>query len=203
MKIGPKYKIARRLGAPVFEKTQTPKYTLSLARKEKSMGRGRRGKPKSEYGLALIEKQKARFTYGIGEKQFKNYIDKALHSPQPIDALFSILESRLDSVLFRSGVAKTRSQARQVASHGHVLVNGTRVTIPSIMLSRGDTITLRAGSSDNALFREVAERMKTVAIPLWLKIDPLKRSVTVEGQALYLPQEQLFDLGKVIEFYSR
>ena len=202
MRIGPKYKIARRLGAPVFEKTQTPKYVLSLARKERSDNRGRR-KPKSEFGRELIEKQKTRFSYGIGEKQFRNYVTKALHSPDPVQRLFSILESRLDNVLYRAGLAKTRAQARQAANHGHIMINNARVTIPSILLSEGDVVSLRAGSASSPLFGEVAERMKTVAMPAWLKVDPANRSVTVEAQPVYVERENIFDLGVVIEFYNR
>ena len=202
MRIGPKYKIARRLGAPVFEKTQTPKYALSLARKERSDNRGRR-KPKSEFGRELIEKQKARFSYGIGEKQFRNYVTKALHSPDPVQKLFGILESRLDNVLYRAGLAKTRAQARQAANHGHIMINNARVTIPSILLSEGDVVSLRAGSASSPLFGEVAERMKTVAMPAWLKVDPANRSVTVEAQPVYVERENIFDLGVVIEFYNR
>jgi len=202
MKIGPKYKIARRLGAPVFEKTQTPKYALSLARKERSDSRGRR-KPKSEFGRELTEKQKARFSYGVGEKQFRNYVAKALHSPDPIQKLFGILESRLDNVLYRAGLAKTRAQARQAASHGHIMINNVRVTIPSILLSEGDVIGLRAGSAASPLFGEVAERMKTITVPSWLKVDPARRSATVMGQPVYVAQESIFDLGVVIEFYNR
>lgn len=202
MKIGPKYKIARRLGAPIFEKTQTPKYALSLARKERSGRRGR-GKPRSEFGRELIEKQKARFSYGVSEKQFRNYVTTALRAPSPVQKLFAILESRLDNVIFRAGLAKTRAQARQAASHGHILVNGKRVTIPSILLSKGDTVSLRAGSAGSPLFGEAAERMKTVAAPAWLKLDPAKREVTVEGQPVYAGEEHVFDLGIVVEFYSR
>ena len=93
MRIGPKYKIARRLGAPIFEKTQTAKYALSLARKEKGGGRRGRNKPKSEYGLQLIEKQKARFSYGLTDRQFKIYVTKALRTKEPVQKLFFILES--------------------------------------------------------------------------------------------------------------
>lgn len=202
MRIGPKYKIARRLGAPVFEKTQTAKYALSLARKERSGGRGR-GKPKSEYGRELIEKQKARFTYGLGEKQFRGYVDRALGSPVPTQKLFATLESRLDNVLYRAGMLKTRAEARQASSHGHITINGKRVTVPSFLLSQGDVIGLHAASAQSPLFGEVAERMKTVSVPHWLKADPIGKQVTVEGQAVYVPQEQVFDLGVVIEFYSR
>ena len=98
MKIGPKYKIARRLGAPIFEKTQSPKYALSLARNERTGGKGKRTKPKSEFGLALNEKQKARFSYGLSEKQFRTYVVKAAKAKEPVQKLFSILESRLDNV---------------------------------------------------------------------------------------------------------
>ena len=202
MKIGPKYKIARRLGTPVFEKTQTPKYALSLARKERS-GNKSRGKPKSEFARALIEKQKARFSYGISDKQLRNYVDKALRSPTPVQKLFTTLESRLDNVLFRAGFSKTRAQARQAASHGHILINNTRVTIPSILLSEGDTASLSPSSAVSSLFGEVTERMKTITMPAWLKVDPENRRVTVEGRPVYVEQEQVFDLGTVIEFYNR
>ncbi|MDP2641753.1 MAG: 30S ribosomal protein S4 [bacterium] len=202
MKIGPKYKIARRLGAPVFEKTQTAKYALSLARKEK-VGRRGRSKQKSEFGLALIEKQKARFSYGLGEKQFRNYVDKALKAQNPVQKLFALLEGRLDNILFRSGLSKTRAQARQAASHGHIMINDRRVTVPSILISAGDIVSLRPGSAASPLFGDAAERMKTTTIPTWLKADPDTRQVTVDGEPVYVPQEHLFDLGTVVEFYSR
>ncbi|MDO8729044.1 MAG: 30S ribosomal protein S4 [bacterium] len=202
MKIGPKYKIARRLGAPVFEKTQTQKYALSLARKERSDHKGRR-KPKSEFGQELLEKQKARFSYGVSEKQFRNYVTKALHSPNPVQKLFGILESRLDNVIYRSGLAKTRAQARQAANHGHIMINNARVTIPSILLSKGDIVSLRSSSVASPLFGEVTERMKTIAMPVWLKVDLENRQVTVLGQPVYVERENIFDLGVVIEFYNR
>lgn len=201
MQIGPKYKIARRLGAPIFEKTQTPKYALSLARKEKSSTG--RGKPKSEFGRELAEKQKARFSYGLSERQFRTYVDKSLRSREPVQALYAILESRLDNVLFRSGLAKTRAQARQAASHGHIMVNSKRVTVPSILLRTGDVISLRAGSASSPLFSEAEERMKTLAAPAWLKVEPSLRQASVTGVPLYSPAEHLFDLGVVIEFYNR
>lgn len=202
MKIGPKYKIARRLGAPIFEKTQTQKYALSLARKERSMGKGRR-KPKSAFGQELIEKQKARFSYGLSERQLKNYIDRALRSANPTQALFLILESRLDNVILRAGFSKTRAQARQTASHGHVLVNGKRVTVPSLRLVEGDIVELRTGSAGSPLFGEVADRMKIMESPAWLKIDPSSRQATVKGEPVYVPQDSVLDLRTVIEFYNR
>src|SRR3989344_907745 len=184
MRIGPKYKIARRLGAPVFEKTQTPKYALSLARKEKNDNKGRR-KPKSEFGQGLVEKQKARYP------------------SDPVQKLFSILESRLDNVVYRAGLAKTRAQARQAASHGHIVINNARVTIPSILLWEGDIVSLRVGSASSPLFKEVEERMKTMTMPVWLKVDSDKRQATVLGRAVYEERENIFNLGAIIEFYNR
>lgn len=200
MKIGPKYKIARRLGAPIFEKTQTAKFAQSLARKERT---AKFSRPKSEFGQALIEKQKARFTYGLSEKQFRGYVDKALKSATPAQKLFQLLESRLDNVIFRSGLAKTRSAARQIAGHGHALVNGKRVTIPSILLSAGDVVGIRVGSAQSPLFGDATERMKTQAAPAWLEVDPEKREAKVVGEAAYATGEQVFDLGVVLEFYNR
>ena len=201
MKIGPKYKLARRLGAPIFEKTQTAKYQLSLARKEKS-GTGR-GKTKSEFGKQLAEKQKARFTYGLTERQFRIYVDKSLKAHEPVQKLFATIESRLDNVLYRSGFTKTRAQAHQAAGHGHIMVNGRRVTVPSILLRIGDKLSLRAGSTSSPLFAEVSERMKAQAAPAWIKVEPDVREATVSGVPAYNPAEHQFDLGVVIEFYNR
>ncbi|MSR87765.1 MAG: 30S ribosomal protein S4 [Candidatus Zambryskibacteria bacterium] len=201
MKIGPKYKIARRLGAPIFEKTQTVKYTLSLSRKERSGKVPMR--PKSEFGQALLEKQKARFTYGLSERQFRGYVDKALHAVNPAQKLFFLLESRLDNVLFRAGLAKTRASARQISSHGHALVNGRRVTVPSILLSVGDKVGLRVASANSILFAEATERMKAQVAPAWLLVDPEVREASVVGEPVYERGSQVFDLAVVIEFYNR
>src|SRR5262245_8692490 len=129
MKIGPKYKIAKRLGAPVFEKTQTQKFALSEARKAKNV-RKKRGGAASDYSKQLTEKQKMRYTYGITEKQLRRYVDEAAATGhQPIALLIARLESRLDNVVYRLGLAPTRLGARQMVSHGHVTVNGRKLTI--------------------------------------------------------------------------
>lgn len=201
MKIGPKYKLARRLGAPIFEKTQSQKYALSLSRKEKSGTMPTR--PKSEFGKQLIEKQKARFSYGLSERQFAKYVKTSLNAPEPAQKLFTALESRLDNVLYRAGFAKTRLQARQMASHGHATVNGRRVTIPSIVLREGDVVGVRDGSRTSALFTDMAERVKAGAIPAWLAVDGDKLEAKVIGKPVYDAGSQVFDLGQVLEFYSR
>lgn len=201
MKIGPKYKLARRLGAPIFEKTQGPKYQLSLARKEKS-GRVPM-RPKSEFGKQLIEKQKARFTYGITESQFSRYAKGALKAELPTQKLFQELETRLDNILYRSGFAKTRLQARQMAAHGHSTVNGRRVTIPSMKLREGDVVGVREGSRASALFADAAERIKSGAVPAWLQVDESKLEAKVTGKPVYDAGSTVFDLSSVLEFYSR
>ncbi|MHB1330750.1 MAG: 30S ribosomal protein S4 [Minisyncoccota bacterium] len=201
MKIGPKYKLARRLGAPIFEKTQTQRYALSLSKKEKNNQMPTR--PKSEYAKQLIEKQKARFSYGISERQFSKYVKKALASAEPMQKLFQGLEQRLDNVLYRSGLAKTRLQARQMASHGHSMVNGRRVTVPSIELKIGDVVGVRAGSKASTLFAEAEGRIASGSVPAWLEVDAGKLESKVTGQPIYNKTESVFDLSAVIEFYSR
>src|SRR6185369_412240 len=137
MKTGPRYKIAKRLGATVFEKAQTQKFAISAERsaKNKSRGRGRQ----SEYGKQMLEKQKVRVTYGLPERQFRNYVNKALlsHGAQPKVRLHELLELRLDNVIWRLGLVSTRRAARQMVAHGHVMVNGKKTRVPSYMLSVG------------------------------------------------------------------
>jgi len=201
MKIGPRYKLARRLGATIFEKTQTPRYALSLSRKEKNDQMPTR--PKSEFGKQLIEKQKARFSYGITEKQFAKYVKKSLTSTNPTQKLFQYLELRLDNVLYRSGLAKTRLQARQMASHGHTTVNGRRVTIPSIELREGDVVGVREGSKKSTLFTSAEERNKNFTSPEWIIVNSEKMEVKVLSKPSYDIGHNVFDLGAVMEFYSR
>jgi len=205
MKIGPKYKLARRLGAPIFEKTQTQKFTLSEQKKEKNRRRGRRRGPLSQYGRQLLEKQKARFTYGITEKQFSNYVRDALNEAgkKPTESLFERLERRLDNVVFRAGFAPTRRAARQFSSHGHFLVNGRKSTIPSQRLRVGDVISIREGSKSKGLFDVLADRIKEAPAVEWLAIDLKKKEIKVQGLPVLKTEELLFDLDEIIEFYNR
>lgn len=202
MKIGPKYKIARRLGAPIFDKTQTAKFTASSARRGKDAGRPR---PKSEFGMQLIEKQKARFTYGVMERQFRNYVRAAIAQTKlkADEALYRTLETRLDNVVYRLGLANSRLMARQVVSHGHVLVNGTKITVPSYTVSEKDTITLREGSQKKKLFELATDKLKNAQSISWIKVEPEKKSAEVIGMPKYAPGETLFDISSILEFYKR
>jgi small subunit ribosomal protein S4 len=203
MKIGPKFKIARRLGSHIFEKTQGPKFALSQARKEKT-GKGF-SRPKSEFAIQLLEKQKARFTYGLSEKQFSRYAKEALAKKDTgaVSRLYSSLELRADNVAYRAGLAPTRLAGRQMASHGHLTLNGKRITIPSIKLKEGDVLGVRAGSVEKPLFAAVEEKAAGRATPSWITFDAKTKSVTVVGSPNYASQESPFDLNAVLEFYSR
>ncbi len=201
MIIGPKFKIAKRLGAPIFEKTQTQKFALSQARGGRKLKRPGQA---SDYKRQLIEKQKMRFTYGITEKQLRRYIDEALEkSTTPIPHIMERLESRLDNVVYRLGLTKTRRFARQVVSHGHIVVNGKRLTIPSHKVKVGDVITVREGSKQSGVFNTLAETHEAVAVPAWLSIDIKKLTATMTGLPVYNPAETLFDPEQVLEYYSR
>lgn len=203
MIIGPKFKIAKRLGAPIFEKTQTAKFELSLARSANAR-RTRRPGQASDYKRQLIEKQKMRFSYGLTEKQLRRYVDEAIaKSHQPISLLMERLESRLDNVIYRLGLAKTRRLARQIASHGHVCVNGKKMTIPSHRVTVGDVISVREGSRQTGLFVNLQETYEAAAVPAWLTFDVKKLEGSMKSPATYNPAETLFDPEQVMEYYSR
>lgn len=200
MKLGPKYKICKRLGSAVFEKCQTARFQLAEAKKKTT---GKRPKALSDYGKQLLEKQKLRYTYGLTEKQFRIYVDKAMEESNPADALYSILESRLDNFVYRAGLANTRRFARQLVSHGHVTVNGTKTTVPSFRLEKGQKVSVREGSRTAQPFRVVAEK-EMPTTPIWMQFDPK----TLAGEVTARPdRSQASDVGAdisaVLEFYSR
>jgi small subunit ribosomal protein S4 len=203
MKIGPKYKIARRLGGNVFEKTRGAKFALAMQKRAKS----KKDKPRArtDFGNQLLEKQRVRFTYGIMERQFKNYVKNVIEKKpaKPEDMLFASLESRLDNVVTRAGFVSTRRLARQVVSHGHITVNGRKVTVPSFNVKIGDIISIREGSLKSPLFATLTEKLKEVNVPNWLKLNPEKMIAEVQGVPKPAPGEVLYDLGVVIQFYRR
>ena len=204
MKIGPKFKIAKRLGAPIFEKTQTQKFELSVARSANQRNRGRRPGQASDYKRQLIEKQKMRFTYGISEKQLRRYHDDAVEkSNQPVAVLMDRLESRLDSVIYRMGLAKTRRLARQIASHGHICVNGKKMTIPSHKVKVGDVLSIREGSRQTGLFVDLAEKHEAAGLASWVTFDVKKMEGVMKSAPVYNPAESLFDPELVMQYYSR
>ncbi|MEX0930651.1 MAG: 30S ribosomal protein S4 [Candidatus Paceibacterota bacterium] len=204
MKIGPKFKIARRLGAPVFDKTQTPKFELSLQRKGQQRSTGRRPKQLSQYGTQLREKQKARYTYLVPEKQFGNYVKAAMNGTgTPADSLYERLEMRLDNVTYRLGLAPTKSAARQMVSHGHIIINGRKNNIASHAVSVGDVISVREQSKGTKLFDSIKERLENYNPPSWLTFDESSLSGSVKGKPQIKDADLLFDIQSILEFYSR
>lgn len=198
---GPQYKICKRLGSAIFEKCQTQKFTLSEARGGRQ--KKRQGQP-SDYKRQLIEKQKMRFMYGLTEKQLSRYVAESLeHTEDPVNALMAHLETRLDNVVYRLGFAKTRRMARQLVSHGHILVNARRSTVPSHRVRTGDMITVREGSKISPLFMELSERVDVARIPVWLRADLTVGQGEITSVPTYIATETLFDPDQVFEYYSR
>ena len=201
MQIGPRYKKARYLGVPVFRKTQTQKYAMRAQRKVKTTKR--RGQ-KSEYGKQMLEKQKARYSYGVSSGQFTKYVKLALQTTGDNSKnLLRILEGRLDNIVVRAGFAPTRSAARQMVSHGHIMVNGKKVTVPSYEVQTGDLVAIRGGSQKKALFAKLDEELKEAKAPAWLTVDGGKREIKIAGEPAADTSDLLFDVRAVLEFYTR
>ena len=198
---GPKYKIARRLGPSVFDKTQTQKFAMRSSsgdvKKKKRAG--------SDFGLQLLEKQRARFTYGLGEKQFKNLVEK-VQSKKNTDineALVQALETRLDNTIYRLGFASTRQAARQMVNHGHIDVNGKRNTIPSFSVKMGDIVSIRESSKKKPLFKDIEEKLKEQKIPSWLALNKDKKEAKVQGLPKIPANELSFDVFQIFQYYNR
>ncbi|MFM2374154.1 MAG: ribosomal protein small subunit ribosomal protein [Candidatus Parcubacteria bacterium] len=200
---GPKYKICKRLGSAIFEKCQTAKFA---ARAENApVKRKGRGGAMSEFKRQLTEKQKMRLSYGITEKQLSRYVDESLEmAGDPAKTLVDRLESRLDNVIYRMGIAKTRRLARQMVSHGHITVNGRKMTIPSYKVEQGDIISVRAGSRISPLFATLGEQLASSTTPAWITFDAakLEGSKRAEPQSV-IASDHLFDPVQVLQFYSR
>ncbi len=195
MKIGPKYKICKRLGNGIFEKCQTQKFQLSEARSGK-----KRFSKLSDYGKQLLEKQKVRFSYGITEKQLRKYVALSEHATDTVSAIHAALEMRLDNVIYKAGFATTRRMARQLVSHGHVEVNGRRLKVPSYAVKVGDIIEIRSASKKKAVFSHMEN---SATPPNWMTVDMKKFIIKIKSVPIYEPGATLFDYQAVFEFYSR
>lgn len=208
-----KCKICRRAGEKLFLKGERC-FTPKCAFERKPYAPGKRDSERkhrstvTEFGTQLREKQKVRNVYRISEKQFSNYVKRASESKgNPSEKLFEELESRLDSIVYRLGLAKSRSESRQIVAHGHVLVNGRRVTVPSYEIRIGDKLAVRAGSIGNGFFTNVSEKLAKAVIPTWLnfanKPDSKNIEAEVRGKPILDKQSSEYNLTSVIEFYSR
>ncbi len=164
----------------------------------------RAGKKMSEYGLQLREKQKAKFIYGVLEKPFRNYYEKADRMKGMTgENLMTMLESRLDNVVFRMGFARTRREARQVVGHKHVLVNGKCINIPSYLIKAGDVISLSDKAKELQRYKSIIEVTGGRLVPEWLDVDTDNFSGTVKN----LPTREMIDVPVnemlIVELYSK
>lgn len=200
---GPKAKRCRRHGVNLYG---SDKYDKILQRKPQGPGKGPRAQmgKKSEFAQQLMEKQKARDMYGLSEKQFSRlYHIASKVSGQTGDALKQLLERRLDNVVYRAGLAKTRMQARQMVGHGLFVVGGKRVTTPSYQVVPGEVITVRERAKSSAVFPPILEAHAKYMPPAWIRVDA--NALKVEVVTLPPPEaaEQAVDTRQIIEFYSR
>ena len=195
---GPAYKQSRRLGFSTLENGK------DLARRPYAPGMHGKDKKKksSEYGIQLQEKQKVRFMYGLTEKQFHKVFDKA-QKMQGIagENLLMLLESRLDNITYRLGLARTRRGARQLVNHGHILVNGKKVDIPSYRVMPGDIVSVKENSLTHVAILDALEQK--VAVPAYLEFDQKKMT----GKYVRVPErsELNSDINEqlIVEFYNR
>jgi small subunit ribosomal protein S4 len=177
-----------------FKKRPFPPGRLDSEKKHKSN--------KSEYGEQLRDKQKLKAQYGLRETQFAAYINKAISTKgvNTQELINRFLESRLDNVVYRAGLANSRALARQIVNHGHITVNGRKLTIPSYQIKKGDKVAVREGSKVLKYFAKLAEKFEPT-VPTWLKVDTKALSATVEN----LPKEldKTLNYQTIVEFYSR
>ena len=164
----------------------------------------RSGRKTSEYGLQLREKQKAKFIYGVLEKPFHKYFDIADRKKGMTgENLMTILESRLDNVVFRMGYARTRKEARQIVDHKHVLVNGKQVNIPSYLIKAGDVIEIKEGCKSSQRYKDIVEVTGGRTVPSWLEAD----QENLKGEIKELPKREEIDVPVdemlIVELYSK
>ena len=191
---------------PIVKRCKTLGIEPSVMGYDKSTNRNPKQsrKKQSEYGIQLNEKQKVKFIYGLLEKQFKKYYVMASKQAGITGQnLLQILESRLDNVVFRLGLANTRKEARQLVNHGHILVNGSKVDIPSYLVKTGDVIAIREKSKSSARIKEIVEANEKRIIPKWLSMDKNK----LEGRVLQLSDREDIDYDVeehlIVELYSK
>ena len=201
---GPSCRLCRREGQKLFLKGERC-YSGKCALEKRSYAPGQHGqgrKKSSEYGNQLREKQKCKRFYGLQETQFRNLFDKAAAKKGITgDNLLIMLETRLDNVVFRMGLASSRKEARQLVTHGHFTVNGKKADIPSMQLKAGDVVAVKEKSTSSPKFKEIKEM--TISTPAWVTIDTQK----LEGKVLAMPTRDQIDTPVaehlIVELYSK
>lgn len=197
---GPKGRINRRLGAPVFENVGA---TRALERRENPPGMHQRRRKQSNYGLALAEKQKIKYYYGLRQKQLRKYFDKARRmSGNTGEQMLILCERRLDNVVRRAGLALSRPQARQGVAHGHFEVNGRKCDVASYNVRPGDVIKVRNRPNLKTFYKELAESVAIEAAD-WLNVDQNNLEITVTAVPTYEDVSLPVEVGQVVAFLSR
>lgn len=208
MKLYTPSRVTRRLGEKLFlkaERDSSPKSSMVRRPYPPGMHTKRRGRGRSDFGNELVEKQKIKYLYGLSDAMLKKYVARASRTKNKIktQALLELLERRLDNVVFRIGLALSRRIARQIVSHGHIMVNGKRATIPSRLIRLGERIAIRDASRGMPLFNGLAARLKKMQPLAWLVVSPEELS----GEVIRFPTEEdkliLQNLSTVAEYYSR
>jgi len=202
----PKKKLCRREGINLFG---TEKYDLEKGKRGPL--RGRKG---SEFGTQLRKKQLAKRMFGLSEKQFLSYFKKAQKSKAggtTWEKMLTLLELRIDNVVYRSGFARTRMQSRQFVNHAHFTLNGVKVSIPSISLKVGDVIELRTKLKESPLYKSLLEELQefakenkgSISSAKWIDVDIKNLKITVTAKPEKEDFEQIIDIQKIVEFYSK
>ena len=205
MKIKTKCKICRSLGQKILwnERCASGKCALSRRRVRPGM-HGYKSRSISDYGRQLMEKQKIRYFYLLKEKQFKNIIEKARKTKEPLpSALIKLLESKLDIVVWRLGYTHSKPQARQLIVHGHFLVNSKKVDFPNYFLKPGDMIEIKEKSKNIMIFKDLNKRLKNYQFPAWLKMN----IDNLQGEFVRYPEiEEVnlpFNISLALQFYGK
>jgi small subunit ribosomal protein S4 len=181
----------------------TPKCALDRRGKPPGQQPSRRRRL-SDRGVQLREKQKARYSYGILEKQFRRFFEAAERQAGITgENLLVLLERRLDNVIYRLGFADSRAQARQLVRHGHILVNGHRADVPSYLVKEGDTISWKQGSAETEYYKQMVQGIESKVIPGWLSLDIANGVGRVVAPPTPSDIEAKFELHAIVEYYSR
>ena len=198
---GPKARINRRLGTLIYESSGASK---ALERRNQPPGMHTRGRRPSNYGIALMEKQKIKHYYGLGERQLRRYFDKATRAKGNTgENLLLICERRLDNIIRRIGLAKTRPQARQGVAHGHFRVNGVKVDRPSFIVRPGDIVTLKTKDNLRAMYQDIVGAGVDGQPTDWIGFDPETFTITILGKPGPSDISLPVDANTVVEFLSR
>ncbi len=203
---GPACKLCRREGTKLFLKgDRCLSDKCALSRRNTAPGQhGAQNKKMKEYGMQLREKQKAKRIYGVPEKQFRTYFEKAERiEGQTGENLLTLLECRLDNAVYKMGMAENRHDARQLVLHGHFTLNGKKVTIPSIIVKPGDVIAVKESSRSSAKIKGLIEALESKTAPKWIELDKINVTAKVIAKPARDDVEFPFEEHLIVELYSK